>query len=282
MAYSNTSNHVSTTADYLESIARCSGFEVRYAHVTNNAELDFDLNQFDAVFQNYCVRLPFDGYVSPSYIAQMKSFHGVKILAVQDEYDFVDKFRARLQQIGYHVVLTNASKELVPRIYPPEQFPQTEFISVLTGYVPEVLTLRRASVLPLRERPILIGYRGREIGPRYGRLGFDKFEIGRRMREICLESGIGHDIEWREEKRLYGEDWYKFLGSCRVTLGSESGSNVFDFDGSIAAKQQELIAARGRPVRTRSSAPIPTRSRRNTTWGRFRRACSRRRQCAPQ
>src|SRR5262249_48295363 len=91
----------------------------------------------------------------------------------------------------------------------------------------------------------VIGYRGRDIGSRYGRLAFEKLEIGQRMRVICAEGGIPHDIEWTDDKRLYGEAWYEFIGSCRVNLGSESGSNVFDFDGAIEAKYQELKAARG-------------------------------------
>ena len=78
--------------------------------------------------------------------------------------------------------------------------------------------------------------------------GFEKLEIGRRMREICVERGIAHDIEWDDEKRIYGDAWYKFIGSCRAILGSESGSNIFDFDGSIEAKYVELSAAPSGPV----------------------------------
>jgi hypothetical protein len=127
-------------------------------------------------------------------------------------------------------------------------FQQTEFVTVLTGYVPEHLQLQAKSARPLRDRPVGIGYRGRDIGGRYGRLAFEKFEIGRRMREICAARGISHDIEWTEDKRLYGLDWYNFIASCRANLGSESGSNIFDFDGAIAAKYKELESARGGPV----------------------------------
>lgn len=248
VAYSNSSNYVSTTQEYLQSISRYSRFEVRYVHATNQALLDFDLNEFDAVFQSYCVRLPFDGHVSDDYIRKMKTFRGVKMLAVQDEYDLTDKLKAAIREIGYHVHFTNVPPAMVDRIYPPDEFAQTEFITVLTGYVPENLEDHGRTVRPLAERPIHIGYRGRKLDAYYGRLGFEKFEIGRRMREICLARGIPHDIEWGEDKRLYGEAWYDFIGSCRANLGSETGSNVFDFDGSIRAAYQELAAARGEPV----------------------------------
>lgn len=247
VTYSNWSNHVSTTADYLNSISRYSRFDVHYAHVTSGAVLDFDLNEFDVVFQNYCARLIFDNYVGPDYLAKLKSFRGLKLIAVQDEYDRTDRLRQAIRDLGYHVVFSVVPPAMLRRIYPPEMFPGTEFVSVLTGYVPDRLA-RHNLQRPLRERPVMIGYRGREVGARYGRLGFEKFEIGRRMREVCVERGIAHDIEWSDDKRIYGDAWYDFLGSCRATLGSESGSNVFDFDGAVEAKQVELSAARGGPV----------------------------------
>ena len=45
--------------------------------------------------------------------------------------------------------------------------------------------------------------------------------------------GVPVDIEVDDSKRIYGDDWYRFLGSARATLGTESGSNVFDFDGQL-------------------------------------------------
>ena len=110
------------------------------------------------------------------------------------------------------------------------------FVTVFTGYVPEGFADAHGGGLPLAERPITIGYRGRDIGGRYGRLGFEKFEIGRRMKEICDTRGVSNDIAMTEESRIYGKAWFDFVGNCRSMLGSESGSNVFDFDGSIQAK----------------------------------------------
>ena len=115
----------------------------------------------------------------------------------------------------------------------------------------------------------------------YGRLGFEKFEIGRRMREICVARGIPHDIEWTDDKRLYGDAWYDFIGSCRANLGSETGSNVFDFDGALRAKyDQDCRPPAANRCRSRSSASTPTRSKPGTTSVRSRRGFSKRRRCA--
>jgi hypothetical protein len=153
-----------------------------------------------------------------------------------------------MKNIGYHVFLTNAAGGMIEKLYPRIEFPNTEFVTVLTGYVPEQFETARRNILPLRERPIHIGYRCRQLPAYFGRLGFEKFEIGRRMREICIERGIPCDIEWTEDKRLYGEAWYEFIGSCRANLGSETGSNVFDFSGQLRAKFEKLSKARGQPV----------------------------------
>jgi hypothetical protein len=248
VAYDNAANFVSTTDEYLDSISRYSRWDVRYLHVGGDAKIRFDLNEFDAIFQNYCARLPFDGYLSDDYIERLKSFRGVKLLSVQDEWERTDRLRAAIHELGYHLVLACVPQVTVERLYPRTLFPKTQFVPVVAGYVSEYLARRGEAAISLAERPIAIGYRGRDHGGRLGRLGFLKFEVGRRMREICEARGIPCDIEWSEEKRVYGEGWYDFLASCRAMLGSEGGSNVFDFDGSLEETYRKLSAERGGAV----------------------------------
>ena len=232
--------------EYLSSFKLYSRFDVSYLHVTHGAEVAFDLNTFDAVFNSYCARLCFEGHVSKSYLEALKRFRGVRLLAVQDEYDHTNVLRGAIQDLQFDVVFTCVPLEGREYVYPAALFPNTTFVTVLTGYVPAELKQRRRRSVPLAERPITIGYRGRSLPVRYGRLGFEKFEIGRGMRDVCEARGIANDIDMSEEGRIYGEAWYEFLGSCRATLGSESGSNCFDFDGSLAARYQELKATNGR------------------------------------
>jgi hypothetical protein len=189
--------------------------------------------------------LCFDGYVSSDYEQKLRDFRGVKIISVQDEYDCTDALKAAISRLGFDIVLTCVPQDSLEYVYPHSQFPDTRFLTVFTGYVPEGFESSRPPLIPLERRPIPIGYRGRDIGGRYGRLGFDKFEIGRRMREICIERGIACDIATDEASRIYGMDWFRFVGDCRAMLGSESGSNVFDFDGSLAARFREMTEASG-------------------------------------
>jgi hypothetical protein len=251
VAYSCGSTFVTTTRDYLESFRQFSGWEVHYIHVTDGARITFDFSSYDALFHSYCARLCFDGYVSPSYIEAARNFAGVKMLAVQDEYDFTDKVRQAAADIGFDIFLTCVPQESWEYVYPRRMFPRTEFVHVLTGYVPMSLGVTATAPAPLAARPRRISYRGRDIGARYGRLAFDKIEIGRRMQELCAARGFETDIASDEDSRFYGDEWFRFLGSCRATLGTESGSNVFDFHGDVVADLERMTKRLGRPPRYR-------------------------------
>lgn len=239
------STFVQTTLDYLSAFKQFSGFDVDYVHVTHHASVGFDFDGYDVIFHGYCARLSLAGYVAESYRERLRNFSGIKVLAVQDEYDHTDVLKAAIKDLKFDIVLTCVPQESLDYVYPRAEFPDTEFITVFTGYVPDNF----ASTLPpykrLAERPIFIGYRGRDIGGRYGRLGFDKFEIGRRTKELCDAKDIATDIAMDEDSRIYGTDWFDFVGNCRAMLGSESGSNVFDFDGSIDARFKEMTAVNG-------------------------------------
>lgn len=245
VAYSQASTHVQTTREYLKALKRFLGYEVHYIHVTHNANIATHFESYDIVFQNYCARLCFEDYVSQSYLKKLREFRGLKVLAVQDEYDRTDTLKTKIKEFGFDIVLTCVPQKYLEYVYPRDEFPSVTFLTVLTGYVPENFGVGKPKPRPLSERPIQIGYRGRDLGARYGRLGFDKAEIGRRMKDVCRARGIACDISISEADRIYGEDWLEFIGSCRTMLGTESGSNVFDFDGSLEKNFAKLTKANG-------------------------------------
>lgn len=245
VAYSMTATHVQTTLDYLLQLKAHLGFDTEFVHVTHDAVMAFDLQGYDVVFHNYCARLCFDGYVSKSYTDALRRFRGIKVLAVQDEYDRTNLLKAAIKDLKFDIVLTCVPQSQLEHVYPHDEFPGVDFITVFTGYVPDSLAGDGLRSKPIEERPIFIGYRGRDIGGRYGRLGFDKFEIGRRMKAECDARGIVTDIAMDEASRIYGTAWFDFVGNCRAMLGTESGSNVFDFDGSIEEKYKAMAGANG-------------------------------------
>ena len=187
----------------------------------------------------------------------MKKFRGLKAAFLQDEYDHTWRASQWINQLGIRLVFTCVPPEHVRTVYAKVDPARTTFESTLTGFLPIDGDLDKHA-RPLAGRPVVIGYRGRELPFRYGRLAREKLMIGVRMRAECEARGLKNDIDWTEARRIYGPAWVDFIGSCRATLGTESGSNVFDFDGTLSTDIAAALKANPRltyeQVEDRSSA----------------------------
>jgi hypothetical protein len=240
MLYDKGSTHVSTIREHLESFSTHSRHFVAYANATSMARCDVDLSIFDAVVIHYCVRLSLKDHLSPHYADELRTYPGLKVLFIQDEYDTTSTAWEWIRSLGIHLVFTCVPLRSLDSIYPPEMFRYVEFVQNLTGFVPQGLE-GRTSRKPMKERAYTLGYRGRMLPYWYGTLGYEKFIIGERMRRICEERRIPADIECDDAKRIYGDQWYEFVENCRAVLGTESGSNVFDFHGTIRKSIEEAL-----------------------------------------
>ena len=235
--YDHHETYVKTIADYLESFHRYSRHNVYY--VSSFAKCHFDLDYFDAVLIHYSVRVCHPGPLSTSFARAIKKYQGLKVLFIQDEYEKTNYAQHTMLDLGINLVFTCVPEESIAKVYPPERFAAVTFVNVLTGFVPIELSQLKAFA-PIRQRSVLIGYRGRNLSFAYGDLGQEKVLIGSRMKEICDERGLKTDIAWEEKDRIYG-GWFEFLGKCKATLGTESGANVFDFDGTLFPAIQEEV-----------------------------------------
>jgi hypothetical protein len=197
-------------------------------------------NAFDCIVVHYSVRLPFD-QISESVRKFLCAYGGVKALFVQDEYDHTNKTLDWIELLGFHVVFSVVPSNNMDLIYPPGRFPGTRFVSLLTGYVTESMATSHAGLAPSK-RELVVGYRGRPLSERYGQLGREKVLIGQMVRDYCRRNRISHDIAWDESSRIYGDGWLAFLAKCKATLGTESGSNIFDWNGDLASKIDEIKA----------------------------------------
>jgi hypothetical protein len=230
--YDPLSTHTQTVIEHLRAFALYSKNEVSYAAAARDAKCTSDLSLFDAVVIHYSIRLCFPDFIAPEHAQAVAAFRGLKVLFIQDEYDFTETARTWIERLGIDVLYTCVPPESAEHVYPRARFPKLELITTLTGFVPprfEQLSAAR----PIKERSLAIGYRGRALPYWYGSLAHEKLYIGQKMRAICEERNIRCDIEWEDDKRIYGDAWYDFLASCKATLGTESGANVFDDHGTI-------------------------------------------------
>ena len=232
--YNETETFTSTVFEHLDSFARFSSARIFFAHQNAASNYPTDLHLFDVVIIHFIVRLPFDQIAEPAAQALI-AYPGLKVLFIQDEYDHTQRAWQWIRRLGIRLVFSAVPRESLAVVYPPSELPGVRMVSNLTGYVPEALGAIGEHPPP-SQRPLKIGYRGRALPIRYGALGQEKIEVGRVVKNYCRSAGIEHDIEWKESARLYGDRWYRFIASCRAVLGSESGSNVFDWDGTLDAK----------------------------------------------
>lgn len=228
--YSRIPSFTNAVRDYSRAFGEYSEHQVHYYDM-DSGPLDFDIEPFDCIIFNYCYWARGVPGLS-DFRERVARFDGLKIAILQDEYDNLLNHEYTLLSLGINTIITVVPEVHWRDVFRDEAFRQIDFINVLTGYVPDNL-LNLARIKPLASRPWLIGYRSRPVPFSYGRLPQEKQIIGKRMKEICSERGISANIEVTEESRIYGADWAEFIGNCRTVLGTESGANVFDFDGTL-------------------------------------------------
>lgn len=197
-------------------------------HPVASAALDPD--EFDVVVIHYTIMVTASRYLSPDLAAKIARFRGLKVQLIQDEYRAVDTVTAAMRRLGIDVLYTCVPSPEREAMY-AERLPGVTLVTTLPGFVPDELVGR--NVPTLGDRPIDVGYRGRDVPYWLGRLGREKTEIGPGFLSRAVESSLRCDISSSEKDRIYGERWNRFLQTCRATLGTESGASVVDFDSSI-------------------------------------------------
>ncbi len=238
--YDENSTHVNTIEEHLLSFKKYSKNTVFYLPATGTYPLEnldpadvYNLDLFDVIIIHYSVRLSLRDHLNSDLIDILAQYSGIKVLFIQDEYDTPEIARQWIERLNIDLVYTCVRAEDIEYVYPKYRFQTTEFLQTLTGYIPENIA-SNYQIPDIDKRNLRIGYRGRKLPLIYGSLGNEKYEIGLKVKEYAEKKGIPVDIEVDDSKRIYGDGWYSFLGSARATLGTESGSNVFDNDGSIA------------------------------------------------
>jgi hypothetical protein len=198
------------------------------------------LDDYDVVVVHYTLVVLSDDYLASWFRGQLATFGGLKVQFIQDEYRRVDAVVERIRELDVDLLFSSMPADVAAHVYGP-RLPGVDVLSTLTGYVP--WELEGGSRSSLEGRPLDVVYRGRSIPYWLGRLGQDKAVIGREFAARAATTGLRCDIAWTEGERIYGEEWYRFLGSARATLGTESGASIVDFDGSIQQRTESYLKA---------------------------------------
>lgn len=238
--YSRVPAFTSAVREYVEAFSHFSAHHIHYLDM-DSARLPENLTPYDAIIFNYCYWarcLKIDEAMKKT----LKHYDGVKVAILQDEYDMVPIHKRTLIDIAVDIVITCVPKRYWREVYVDDYFDNVTFFYALSGYANGSL-VNIDNAKPLAQRPVVLGYRAREVPFSYGALTYDKYRIGLEMKKICKERGMVADIEVSESSRIYGDAWAEFIGNCRAMLGSESGSNVYDATGEIKPAIEAYVKA---------------------------------------
>lgn len=237
-----------TIFDHLYCFERYSAHRCFYLNLaTSNLPryiklIQFDLIVFHTIFLSWRWQSRVDFEKVAKKVDWLKQVDSIKIALPQDEFTQTDVLCDFINDFGIDYVFSVAPETEWSKIYPTIDFQKVKFFNVLTGYLDED-TVSRIKVLAksVQSRPIDIGYRAWGHPPWLGRYGFLKTVIADCVQEKAPQVGLVTDISTRAEDTFVGDDWYKFLLSCKYTLGVESGAGILDRDGTIKKKTNEYL-----------------------------------------
>lgn len=223
--------HAGTSHDHERALADLSEHDVFVFSPVEEREWFPDLSNFDVVILHYSLIIWSENYLPTSYVQDLQNYRGLKVLFIQDEYRQVYNAVNQMERLRIDVLFTCYQPSNVNKIYGHLANRGTRIITTLTGYVPPDDV--ESWTVPLRERPLDVCYRSRPLPYTLGRLSQEKVFIASEFNRRAIGTPLRCDVDWREEQRIYGDDWIRFVASSRASLGTESGASIIDFTGDI-------------------------------------------------
>ena len=204
------------------------------------------LVEFDAVI--FQTTLLWDR-VNPSllqrHLRRLRRLDGVgrrRVALPQDEYLMSEPLVGLIATLEIDHVFSVGPESSWEQIYAGVDRDRVGISRVLTGYVTPGLVTRGEAAPTADERPVSLGYRAANLWPSLGRHGLLKTAIAQRVSEAARGRRLKLDIATGPTATIRGDDWYRFLGNCRYTLGVEGGASVHDPDGTLREATVRYLA----------------------------------------
>lgn len=235
-------SQAATVTEYLDSLHMYSSHKVFEVSMLHHFPAGLELDRFDAIITHYSLSIGplIEHYLGKELISKLKKFKGLKAAFLQDEYREIKTYWQNINELGLDVLFSCVPEGEIGKVYPANQVPRLHVENVLTGYVSENLIKR--SVPRIEERVIDVGYRTRRMPFWLGRLGYEKWWIAEEFKSQGSKFNLRLDLSAREGDRLYGDNWTKFVASCKAVIGVESGASIIDFDGGLERRVDEYVA----------------------------------------
>ena len=203
--------------------------------------------EFDAVVLHHT--LTGQRMAPPLFDWQLKRARALKALAplrialVQDECIYTDSVSELIREFDVQHVFSLAPPSEWPKIYADVDLSEVRFHQVLAGYLDDDALARIDRIVRDSEvRPIDIGYRAWAGLMSLGRQGLLRRQLAETFAPAAARHGLRTDISTDPERVLHGDDWYRFLASCKYMIGAEGGATVLDRSGEIMVKTERYLA----------------------------------------
>ncbi len=227
-----------------------------------NGDIGQSISNFDGIIIHYSLishPCKFHLPLNPKSSLQIRFFNGIKVATVQDEQRSGYERLAFLNGLGINHLFSVAPHELYEILY-PSHVRNFSISELLTGYVTEEHLRRLQKSKGLGDRPYDVVYRGRKLPEWYGHLGDLKWKISDRLAHRAESNRLRVNVSYREEDRIYGQDWFEFLESGVIAVGTPSGSSFLDLFGKHSETSNYIdpvIMDDGDPINANYTAISP-------------------------
>ena len=166
-----------------------------------------------------------------------------RIAMVQDECVYTDAIDAFAGEFGIDHLFSVAPPSEWHKIYPRATAAGVRFSQNLTGYL-AAETVERVDriVAETPERPIDIGYRAWGGLLSFGRHGLLRRQLEDAFGPATAARGLRADLSTDLADTIHGDDWFRFLASCKYVIGAEGGATILDGDGSFKRRTEAYLA----------------------------------------
>lgn len=212
-----------------------------------NTEMGFPKNLYKLQFK--VIILHYSLFGTETYLLNKEFFKyledckdSYKIAFFQDEHHFCRQRFGFINRFKIDCIYTLLEPEYFKDVY--QKYTEVKRIAYyIPGYVSDsLITASEKFVLPDEKRAIDIGYRGRELPFYSGKGSQEKTRIAIEFKKRASTLGLKLDLEIKEEKRIYGDGWYQFIGNCRAFLGVEAGVSIFDTEDIVYKEYERLMS----------------------------------------
>lgn len=235
MYYHPPTAYAPTVMDSIDSFSKYSQFKIYPVNPHLGYPKSLDSLQFKVIILHYSMFGSATYVISPPYYKLLERHADAhKIWVCQDEC-YNHKQRTQFaNRYKISCIYSCLKPQYFDEVYLSRCPSVKKVIPTLTGYVSESMVKNACKFAKeYEQRTIDVGYRAREVPSYLGLGGLEKMEIAEKFLEYADGTDLNLDIKCKEEDRIYGDHYWRWLGNLKTILGVESGGSIFDLDNEV-------------------------------------------------